>query len=464
MEGVRFTDDSMLYFAAATVLITCKLECPQAKIRLLVHAVHRLNYRRKQRVPPIIGSLAAAATLPAISPEVYDALKRQIVQAEWIVLVQLGFQTTVECPHKFVFPFLAFMIDRSASTESNDLFVSWSMEACKWLNDCSRICDVNPFDASLLACVALEATQPMEAAAALPVNWYVAFGASPHALKECKDAFRSPLRPLSASQMVDSELALYQTMKQTIAEGRQIVFSHADAVQPPTAPTIAAEDEALVSPAAVAALLDLPPPPPLYNVAVSIITAAATKSPLLAPAPPPPPPLPVLIDIGDDISVKRKEKKEKRDKKDRSDDKRDYSPVGDDRRVTAHVEGSRKRSRTPDSRARTRTSSPPAEYKWREDSVDPRRDSRRSGQDRRGYDDSRHKDDRYRDDRYKDERHRDDRRSDRDDRSGRYDRSDDRDDRRYDRSDDRDRDGKYRDSKYRDEGSKRGGDSRGGRR
>lgn len=198
--------EDISYLCAACLLIAAKMEDPGVRIRPIVDAFTRLGNRR-------CGVVVNEFLKPP--PERYDDFKSCVVKAEETVLQELGFQTFVEVPYKYVIVFLGLLVrDEAPATAGDDggrrrpaeelrghspEYISWLSSAVRWLNDVPRCCQLILYPASSLAVCAIKHTCPPDVLKVLPENWVSALGVSPELLAEMEAVYQSYLGTVTTS-------------------------------------------------------------------------------------------------------------------------------------------------------------------------------------------------------------------------------------------------------------------------
>jgi hypothetical protein len=178
LHRFRNGDDTIVYVAAASVLISCKAE-DHHRIRSVVHTFNCL--RKKCRCPNLLVSIDEPA-------EYLEALKDNIVMAESQILHDLGFQTVVETPHKFIVIFVALLVDESKGDDAQRLKALWAKAAAMWANDTGRYRQLVQLPPPVAACGALYSSASA-CGVILPAEWSAAFGVSKSSVSKAVKAF-----------------------------------------------------------------------------------------------------------------------------------------------------------------------------------------------------------------------------------------------------------------------------------
>ncbi|GET93662.1 hypothetical protein, conserved [Leishmania tarentolae] len=195
--------EDIMYLVAACLLISTKMEDPSTRIRAVVNVCMRLSLRRS-------GTPVNEQSKP--SPPRYEDFKACVVEAEEVVLHQLGFQTFVESPYKYVLLYLNILLEpagddaqtgvSTVSGESNAgangtarssgaaiaklgrppvALTQWMIRAVQVVNDLPRCRRLLAVPADALAIYAIQQSCPPDIT--LPDKWSTVFGVSERLLK-----------------------------------------------------------------------------------------------------------------------------------------------------------------------------------------------------------------------------------------------------------------------------------------
>ncbi|CCW63314.1 unnamed protein product [Phytomonas sp. EM1] len=181
------------FLAAACLLVAVKMEDPGIRIRHVVNVFMRLSQRR-------CGISSMIYLKPP--PERYEDFKACVVEAEEVLLQQIGFQTFVECPHKYAVIFLNILVEDKASTKAENgaaspAFTSWLSRAISWINDAPRCEMLAQFQAIELAAFAIKWSCP--GGITLPERWNVALGVPDDVLERIQAAYEGYLGGVEVS-------------------------------------------------------------------------------------------------------------------------------------------------------------------------------------------------------------------------------------------------------------------------
>lgn len=236
--------EDILYLCAACLLIATKMEDPTVRIRAVVNTFMRLSERRagvvvnEQQRPP---------------PARYEDFKACVVDAEEVVLHQLGFQTFVESPYKYVLLYLNLLVEPADAVAQQDATAQsppptpavstttstpasrlpqrpsptvtrWMVRAVQLINDfprCRRLVEV-PSD--VLALYAIRHTCPPDLA--LPSGWTRIFGVAEATLKEVAQVYVAYLRDKvgssrAATALSDLRTRIAATPYRTVKEAQE---------------------------------------------------------------------------------------------------------------------------------------------------------------------------------------------------------------------------------------------------
>ncbi|CAJ1013069.1 hypothetical protein Q4I28_008382 [Leishmania naiffi] len=192
--------DDIMYLVAACLLIATKMEDPSIRIRAVVNVCMRLSLRRS-------GTPVNDQVKPSLLR--YEDFKACVVEAEEVVLHQLGFQTFVESPYKYVLLYLNLLLEPASEETHNDIsgdgstavngatrpsvatvakvarppaaLTQWMISAVQIVNDLPRCRRLLAVPADALAIYAIQQSCPSDLT--LPDKWSRAFGVSERLLK-----------------------------------------------------------------------------------------------------------------------------------------------------------------------------------------------------------------------------------------------------------------------------------------
>ncbi|KAK7194057.1 hypothetical protein NESM_000318400 [Novymonas esmeraldas] len=176
--------DDIVYLVAACLLMAAKMEDPSTRIRAIVNICMRLTARRN-RTP--VNEQSKPST------PLYEDFKACVVEAEEVVLHQLGFQTYVEAPYKYVLLYLQLLVEpvgasattvtatATATARPPAALTQWMIRAVQLINDLPRCRRLLAVPADALAVFAIMQTCPSDLT--LPDKWSTAFGISERLLK-----------------------------------------------------------------------------------------------------------------------------------------------------------------------------------------------------------------------------------------------------------------------------------------
>ncbi|KPA81677.1 hypothetical protein ABB37_03985 [Leptomonas pyrrhocoris] len=183
--------EDIVYLCAACLLIATKMEDPAIRIRTVVNTCMRVSERR---AGVVVNELQKPPTAR------YEDFKACVVDAEEVVLHQLGFQTFVDSPYKYVLLYLNVLVEpteasvadaaaakyltvpktsssramQTPSRPSSAALTQWMVRAVQLVNDlprCRRLVDVA---SDVLALYAIQQTCPSDLTP--PPNWTNVFG------------------------------------------------------------------------------------------------------------------------------------------------------------------------------------------------------------------------------------------------------------------------------------------------
>ncbi|KAG5490719.1 hypothetical protein JKF63_00841 [Porcisia hertigi] len=195
--------EDIMYLVAACLLIATKMEDPSTRIRAVVNICMRLSLRRS-------GAPVNELTKPSLPR--YEDYKACVVEAEEVVLHQLGFQTFVETPYKYVLLYLNLLVEHVSEKAQNctadspgdpstsvigvtrpsgvavaavarppAALTQWMIRAVQIVNDLPRCRRLLSVPADALAIYAIQQSCPSDIA--LPDKWSTALGVSERLLK-----------------------------------------------------------------------------------------------------------------------------------------------------------------------------------------------------------------------------------------------------------------------------------------
>lgn len=182
-----------VWIAAAALLVACKTEEQQRRVRDVANAVHYCFCARES-----VGVLDAdqrPVPLDYYGQPGFE-WKRIIVASERHLLKELGFQVFVDHPHKFVLVFANIMSDKGGLDNCGVSAKDWRemiQGAWNYANDAhrSRFPVLESPEAVACACIALSAHRSN---LLLPDEWMVVFGIEP----ELCDGIKGSLEKLYA--------------------------------------------------------------------------------------------------------------------------------------------------------------------------------------------------------------------------------------------------------------------------
>ncbi|KAG5464412.1 hypothetical protein LSCM1_00597 [Leishmania martiniquensis] len=235
--------EDIMYLVAACLLIATKMEDPSIRIRAVVNVCMRLSLRRS-------GAPLNEQSKPSLLR--YEDFKACVVEAEEVVLHQLGFQTFVESPYKYVLLYLNLLSepvsdearggsgavggDSSGATNGTAhpssavpakvarppaALTQWMMRAVHIVNDLPRCRRLLAVPADALAIYAIQQSCPSDLT--LPDKWSTAFGVSERLLKAISyryGVYRSSTagtRPATAA-LADARALSTVPLYRTVAE------------------------------------------------------------------------------------------------------------------------------------------------------------------------------------------------------------------------------------------------------
>ncbi|KAG5488992.1 hypothetical protein JIQ42_00612 [Leishmania sp. Namibia] len=238
--------EDIMYLVAACLLIATKMEDPSTRIRAVVNVCMRLSLRRS-------GTPLNEQCKPSLPR--YEDFKACVVEAEEVVLHQLGFQTFVESPYKYVLLYLNLLLEpvsdearSGSSTVSGDsnsavngmahpsaaapakaarppaALTQWMIRAVHVVNDLPRCRRLLAVPADALAIYAIQQSCPSDLT--LPDKWSTAFGVSERLLKAISYRYRvyssssAGSRPATAA-LADARALSTVPLYRTVAERDQ---------------------------------------------------------------------------------------------------------------------------------------------------------------------------------------------------------------------------------------------------
>lgn len=195
--------EDIMYLVAACLLIATKMEDPSTRIRAVVNVCMRLSLRRS-------GIPVTEQSKPSLPR--YEDFKACVIEAEEVVLHQLGFQTFVESPYKYVLLYLNILSEPASDNAQSSIsavrgdpsagangttrpsaavvakaarppaaLTQWMIRAVQVVNDLPRCRRLLAVPADALAIYAIQQSCPPDLT--LPDKWSTAFGVSERLLK-----------------------------------------------------------------------------------------------------------------------------------------------------------------------------------------------------------------------------------------------------------------------------------------
>jgi hypothetical protein len=239
--------EDIVYLAAACLLIATKMEDPAVRIRSVVNTCMRLSERRAGVV---------VNELQKPPPARYEDFKACVVDAEEVVLHQLGFQSFIETPYKYVLLYLNILVvpvgpseqeaaavgksstdainpipSPSSSSPSSRILPSrpqsaaltqWMVNAVQLVNDFPRCRQLLCVASDVLALYAIQHTCPQ--GLTLPSDWMNVFGVTAAAVTDVARMYAAYLQDGIGSRRATTALteiraqnavAPYRTVKES---------------------------------------------------------------------------------------------------------------------------------------------------------------------------------------------------------------------------------------------------------
>lgn len=187
--------EDVTYLTAACLLIAIKMDENCTRLQSIVNLFMRLSQRR-------CGTPVNDLLQPP--QERYHDFKKCVIEAEELVLHQLGFQSFVECPYKFVVVFLRVLVEEATTPEGQEAYAAWLVKAVSWLNDVPRFPDLVNLPAAQLSVFAILFACPQ--GVVLPEGWHTAFGVSAENLQHITkiDSAHRERAPISAPKHLNA--------------------------------------------------------------------------------------------------------------------------------------------------------------------------------------------------------------------------------------------------------------------
>lgn len=232
--------EDIIYLCAACLLIATKMEDPAVRVRAIVNTCMRLSERRAGVV---------VNELQKPPPARYEDFKACVVDAEEVVLHQLGFQTFVESPYKYVLLYLNILVEPaeaagndssagaaavtsaaaslpsrapSARSPSSVALTQWAVRVVQLVNDLPRCRQLLGVASDVLALYAIQQTCPADLR--LPSDWTNVFGVPAQVLADVSNVYAAYLRDGLGSCRATTALSEIRA-KQTVAPYRTVAES-----------------------------------------------------------------------------------------------------------------------------------------------------------------------------------------------------------------------------------------------